>query len=111
MSMRASPKREDFPKTAEGGMAFTLALVEWAEVATTYIELQEQENKTITEQASHWHTSYSDSEAENALLKEMLQYVANEHLCGTWLLEEMKKQGIEYDEKQKEWTTKKKHLL
>ena len=30
-------------------------------------------------------------------LKELLQYVANEHLCGTPLIEGMRKQGIEYN--------------
>jgi hypothetical protein len=34
-------------------------------------------------------------------LKELLQYVANEHLCGTPLLEGMKKQGIEYNKPDK----------
>jgi len=34
-------------------------------------------------------------------LKELLQYVANEHLCGTKLIEDMKKQGIEYNKPDK----------
>lgn len=32
---------------------------------------------------------------ENAKLRELLQYVADNHLCGTWLLDQMRELGIE----------------
>lgn len=36
------------------------------------------------------------AERENAKMRELLQYVANNHLCSTWLVDGMKELGIEY---------------
>ena len=34
---------------------------------------------------------------QNAKLRELLQYVADNHLCGTWLIDRMRELGIEVD--------------
>ena len=36
--------------------------------------------------------------SENAKLRELLQYVADNHLCGTWLLDRMRELGVEVTE-------------
>lgn len=35
--------------------------------------------------------------AENAKLRELLQYVADNHLCGTWLIDRMRELGLEVE--------------
>lgn len=39
--------------------------------------------------------AWEKDRAENAKLRELLQYVADNHLCGTWLLDRMRELGIE----------------
>ena len=40
------------------------------------------------------------AERENAKMRELLQYVADNHLCSTWLIDEMHKLGIEHRDKE-----------
>jgi predicted nuclease with TOPRIM domain len=74
-----------------------------------YIEYLEQENKELEKRIQKEGLinltnaeDYHATRKENEELRELLQYVANEHLCGSWLIEEMKKQGVEYNESLKQ---------
>lgn len=86
--MKARPKETDYVK------AWSL----WSPIQQDYKDDLEQwaEKASLKIRGLESLVELKDQEIKE--LRELLQYVANKHLCGTWLIKEMKKHGIEYEE-------------